>query len=324
MNIVLQPCSNKIATKHYQHTILNDDLYLNTVKSYLSDDDFKNLKKIYNEEPIKLWGVLESRNSTWEKIKVGDVALFAKNNHIISYGTICYKMRNASLAKCLWDTDEYGKTWEYIYFLTAINNYSIPYADFNRAVGYDEKNTIQGFTILNDEKSNMFLDEFPLQKETRLPKITEKDYFKIIKNRFNTTDDLDGKVQSSYRKEQSFLRDTLFKNKFTDKCALCGKEYPVEFLCCAHIKKRCLCSTEERLDYKNIVVPMCKFGCDDLYEKGFVGVKDGKVTVIKHSSNNVVDNYIDGIKNNIVERYSLANKKYFDQHLDINGYKTEI
>ena len=49
----------------------------------------------------------------------------------------------------------------------------------------------------------------------------------------------------------------------------------------AHIKKRSFSSTEEKLDYKNIVMPMCKFGCDELYEKGYIIIKDGQVVINK-------------------------------------------
>lgn len=60
-------------------------------------------------------------------------------------------------------------------------------------------------------------------------------------------------------------------------CGICNKEYPINLLITAHIKKQTHCTFEEKLDYKNIVMPMCKMGCDDLYEKGYIFIRDGKV-----------------------------------------------
>ena len=101
----------------------------------------------------------------------------------------------------------------------------------------------------------------------------------------------------------------MFKNKKIEKCAICGNEMPIEFLWCSHIKQRSLCSDEEKKDYKNIVLPMCKFGCDDLYEKGYIGVKDGRVVVIKNTGIKFVDLYLQHLSGKVVEKFNENNKK---------------
>ena len=40
----------------------------------------------------------------------------------------------------------------------------------------------------------------------------------------------------------------------------------------AHIKPRSKCSPSERKD-PNVVMPVCKIGCDDFYEKGYLLVE---------------------------------------------------
>lgn len=53
-----------------------------------------------------------------------------------------------------------------------------------------------------------------------------------------------------------------------------------------HIKPRSKCSTSERLN-PNVVMPVCKLGCDDFFEKGYVVVDmEGfvRVTVKKQLS----------------------------------------
>ena len=37
----------------------------------------------------------------------------------------------------------------------------------------------------------------------------------------------------------------------------------------AHIKPRSKCSTQERKN-PNVVMPVCKVGCDDFFEKGYL------------------------------------------------------
>lgn len=89
--------------------------------------------------------------------------------------------------------------------------------------------------------------------------------------------DLDIDSKSKSRKEQAFLRAFLANGKLNQACVLCRKEFPIEFLIAAHIKKRSDCSRDEKLDFENVAALMCKAGCDDLYEKGYVYVSDGVV-----------------------------------------------
>jgi hypothetical protein len=67
--------------------------------------------------------------------------------------------------------------------------------------------------------------------------------------------------------EQSFLKSS-FGRSTMGACACCGV-YPVSYLdLCTH-KKRDLLYIRRKVDL-NIVMPMCKFGCDDLFEKGYI------------------------------------------------------
>ncbi|MGI5502739.1 hypothetical protein [Lentzea sp. CA-135723] len=93
-------------------------------------------------------------------------------------------------------------------------------------------------------------------------------------------DKLDGIAQVKVRKEQSALRRLLLGGRTTAPCDLCGDEYPEDFLVAAHIKKRSLCSDDERNDLVNVAMLACKFGCDSLFESGHVTVDDaGRVLV---------------------------------------------
>ena len=92
--------------------------------------------------------------------------------------------------------------------------------------------------------------------------------------------------------------------------------YPKSFVWCSHIKKRAKCSDEEKRDI-NVVVPMCKFGCDDLFEKGYMGVnKNGQIVNLKKTSNSNITKYIDNLKEKKLSWYTSKNAKYFKWHSD--------
>jgi hypothetical protein len=92
--------------------------------------------------------------------------------------------------------------------------------------------------------------------------------------------DLDRPRDVAERGEQARLRRVLFGAAGRARCGICGEEYPVAFLRAAHIKRRSRCSDEERRDLGNIAMPACLFGCDSLFELGFVAVDaDGRIMV---------------------------------------------
>ncbi len=94
--------------------------------------------------------------------------------------------------------------------------------------------------------------------------------------RLKDLDETDGRSEKKVRLEQHWLRRILLGKQQRATCALCGEEFPVEALWVAHKKVRRACSEEERKDIK-VVMPLCVFGCDFLYEHRYVRVVDRKV-----------------------------------------------
>lgn len=233
-------------------------------------------------------------------------------------------MRNEALARQLWGIDIKSETtWEYIYFLEEINKQDIPVELFNKIAGYKSNNVIQGFTLLNYEKSQSIIDYFDFASETYLPPVDEKEYIKAIKE-FDPTKELDIESKGKARTEQSFLRKILFKDKKNGTCGICGKIYPVSFLVAAHIKLRAVCTVQEKLDFKNIVMPMCKFGCDELYEKGYIVVDNGKIkSTDKGNRTESMDKYIEHIIGRTCSYWNENNSKYFEWHFDKNELFTK-
>jgi len=128
------------------------------------------------------------------------------------------------------------------------------------------------------------LQEKEIQREFS-KKIKEggPDLKRKIKEALNNMDETDrpGNKNKS-RNEQGLLRTNLFSDAEEFRCALCNQIRPVRIMVAGHIKPRNKCEKEERLD-TNVVMPICKIGCDELYEKGYLLVdKDG--LIIKNNS----------------------------------------
>ena len=79
-------------------------------------------------------------------------------------------------------------------------------------------------------------------------------------------------IETKARREQHILKDWLFGKKSKGQCAICGETYPIVALVAAHKKRRSICVESERLD-PYIVMPLCKFGCDFLYEERFLTIE---------------------------------------------------
>lgn len=88
----------------------------------------------------------------------------------------------------------------------------------------------------------------------------------------------DAAVQGTKRLEQRALRDRLLRFPGGPTCILCGQSMPREFLVAAHVLPRRMLSDDERLMFEDVAVLMCLLGCDALYERGLVSVRDGVVT----------------------------------------------
>ncbi|WP_374055822.1 hypothetical protein [Rossellomorea sp. FM04394] len=117
------------------------------------------------------------------------------------------------------------------------------------------------------------------------------------------------------RNEQAILRDWLFKGKDATCCAICGRLFTTGSLVAAHKKKRSHCTDEERKD-PNIVMPVCLFGCDTLYERGIISVESGSIVVCWQTGLQRAEiEYVEGLEHRKVDEQWLVGKstQYFDK-----------
>lgn len=141
----------------------------------------------------------------------------------------------------------------------------------------------------------------PVTAKTLLPKLSKEV-------------DLDYDSTTKSRKEQAFLRAHISDGQPKAKCVLCKNEYPLEFLVAAHIKKRAECSKSEKLDFDNVAALMCKAGCDELFERGYVFVSDGVIKKNeKRTTTPALDMLIRNIEGNTVANWS-GSSEYYKYH----------
>ena len=238
--------------------------------------------------------------------------MFARDNHYYSSSIVIAKIHSRSLAIELWGVDAQGRTWEWMYFFKPPVNVNITYSRLNEAVGYN--NYIpQGINVLEGNKAEAALET--LFDVSTHPAINE-----IIKS-VDQVQDLDSISTAIVRKEQGLLRKNLLGNSLTGKCGICGVDFPVQFLIAAHIKKRADCTDEEKADIPSIAMPMCLFGCDALYEKGYVTVINGRVASapIHHSG---IGSLLQTLSGNYCAYWSSDNERYFAWHKQ-NTFKNQ-
>ena len=65
---------------------------------------------------------------------------------------------------------------------------------------------------------------------------------------------------------------------------------------------------------------MCRFGCDELFEKGYIGVdSDGKIIKLKKCNNSNVSSYINNLNKLDCVGFNKLNSKYFEWHKNFHS-----
>ena len=127
----------------------------------------------------------------------------------------------------------------------------------------------------------------------------------------------DGRALLPYRLEQRRLRRALLGSSTHGRCDLCGQVFPAELLVAAHIKGRALCTPAERNDIPNVVMLACVFGCDALYERGYVSVTAEGVVVgtpLGSSQRGAVGVHVARLQGRRCSAHTPASAAYFGWH----------
>jgi len=272
MNVAIQPCGDSVAQKHYSDTIANP-VPKTKIVPFLTPSQLNQYDAACGEESA-VWGVTPGKRgqneAKWSHLVPGDVALLYHDKRIFSTGKIVLTMRNEALAASLWSRTEDGATWEYIYFLDELREIDIPVSKYNEALGYKPNYIVQGFNVHREPQSEIVLSLLGLGIEEAYQEPQETSA-EALKTQLAALDQTDIPAAAKARNEQGILRAFLFGKKSTGACDLSGRDFPVSFLIAAHIKRRESCTDAER-KCLDVVMRACRFGCDELFERGYICV----------------------------------------------------
>ena len=181
----------------------------------------------------------------------------------------------------------------------------MPYEKFNVAVGYKPNYFPRGFSVLDAERSQRYLDTIGREG-------AEAEYESAYRA-IDAQESLDTVTTVMVRREQSALRRLLVGTKTETECGICGRMLPVSLLVAAHIKQRSERTQAEKADIPFIAMPICTLGCDALYEKGWVTVDAGVVKTASSKSTSLSE-VLDGLKGNECAYSSPDRESYFGWH----------
>ena len=123
----------------------------------------------------------------------------------------------------------------------------------------------------------------------------------------------DGYRITRFRREQPKLRKQLLPDS-SGECALCGRNLPVELIEVGHIKRRTDSDKIARLDFNN-VMRVCTFGCEKLFENGYVIVDaTGIIREGKPSPSPDLSTFLSGLVERRCTSFGPESSVYFEAH----------
>ncbi|PCJ26590.1 MAG: hypothetical protein COA97_05820 [Flavobacteriales bacterium] len=164
-----------------------------------------------------------------------------------------------------------------------------------------------------DELKNIYSKVKPITK-----KFDEKIFRRLnIERQLKRLTTLERLTVTRQRTEQHILRAYLLKNKKSGSCAICDKDYPIQFLATAHIKKRKNCSDDEKKDL-NVVMPACHLGCDKIYEEGYIYVDKGLIhsNLYGKETTDPLKKYIADLEDKTCNYFNEETANYFKHHAE--------
>jgi hypothetical protein len=130
----------------------------------------------------------------------------------------------------------------------------------------------------------------------------------------------DRRIFGAARTEQRFLRNQQLQLRGSS-CSLCGQSFPEQLLVAAHIKPRSACSEKERMDTRNVSMLACLFGCDALFELGYVVVGESGVIEAGKPGPEPVRVRIGGLVGRKCRAHDERSRGYFEWHRQAHSGK---
>jgi len=160
--IVILPAGRDDAYQDYQRFV-KDGHPIDDVEDYLSDEEIELFRTTSEDDRIHVWGT--SVDGTWQNVDRNDIALVYHDSGFVARGQVLLLKRDRDLAEHLWkenvDHDRWDdeSPWEYMTFLTDVEEVDVDIEEFNALVGYDETYRPQGYTRVADKRLDQLAGE---------------------------------------------------------------------------------------------------------------------------------------------------------------------
>lgn len=291
--VIVQPAGNPEGRRNYSKTVENP-IPLITTQQHLNASDQAQLQKLHPSGAVPVWGTTPGERgqmeTRWNRIASGDTVLFTGKNKVFKIARVTHKFRSQSLADSLWarKTTANGSqaSWEFMYAFNQPVDANIPYDDLKKALNGLALPTRE-FAVLSQQQSDPILD-FLQAADAAPPPTPSGDATQTVVKEFEV---MESEYVGKRRAEQQYLRQFLLPG-VEGECLLCGRTFSRDLLVAAHIKKRSLCTPEEKADIPSVAMLACKFGCDELYERGMITVNpQGKVIQTKRLTDESAGKY---------------------------------
>lgn len=160
-NLFVLTASNSEAYQHYIDTIENG-FALDSIKQFLTPAQAAALRNMYGDRRIQAWGATPGSGNirTWDSMSVGDRVLVYRQGNFEYYALVTFKMHNKKLAEHLWQRNNAGETWEYMYLLDRLTEISVPVKVFNTILEYSDASVPQGFRSVSEDKVQMLVSKY--------------------------------------------------------------------------------------------------------------------------------------------------------------------
>lgn len=318
--VIVQPAGNPEGRRNYAKTVENP-IPLTTTQQHLAASDQAQLQKFHPSGAVPVWGTTSGERgqmeSRWNKISSGDTILFTGKNRVFKVARITHKFRSQSLADALWErkTTANGSRapWEFMYSFNQPIDADISY-DALRVTLNGLPLPTREFSVLSPQQSDPILTYLEAGDAEPPPQPSTVATQTIIKE----FEAMESEYVGKRRAEQQYLRQYLLPG-VAGACLLCGRTFSRDFLVAAHIKKRSLCTPDEKADIPAVAMLACKFGCDELFERGMVVVTShGVVNTTKRLTDEAARTYVkQHLAGKSIVGWSVlaASHGYFQQHL---------
>lgn len=276
--VIIQPAGSPEHLRRFADTV-SKSVPTAAIIPYTPRDVSDFLLAQYGDTGAAVWGVTagtkEGSSRSWSRISAGDTALFLRDGFIAAAGVVSMKFQSTDFALELWGANEDGTICEYVYLLDDIRPLNIPIEILHTVGPGVPELFAQGFGVLGSEISEQILSTIRLFGDEE--RVIDRATFESAVDRyFKASAGHDQRSEAFLQIEQDYHLGHLLGGGRSGECIICGETYPRDLLVAAHIKKRGLCTREERLD-DAVVMLACRLGCHALFQGGYVIVHRGIV-----------------------------------------------